>query len=106
MTPTTRAIAGAALGTLLAVAALQAAGSQQAVLRVGAVVTSSCAVHAPSAATPSLRVRCVERRAAPIVATIDHRAPVMVEMKKEAPSIVGATVPMPVANGRRITIQF
>jgi hypothetical protein len=102
-------IAGVSLGVLLASAAPRASGTAQGVLRVGAVVTSSCAVHAPSVAVPALRLRCVDHRAAPIVATIDSRAPVMVEMKKEAPAIVGATIAMPVgqhAPARRLTIQF
>jgi hypothetical protein len=110
MTLRTAALTVAALGTLLVSAAAYAADSHQSVLRVGAVVTSSCAVRAPSAATPSLHVRCVERRAAPIVATVDHRAPVMVELMKEAPWVMGATVAVPPgqesAPARRVTIQF
>jgi hypothetical protein len=109
MTSTTRLAAAAAVGVLLASAAPHAAGLQQSVVRIGAVVTSSCVVRTPSTATPSLRVRCVERRAAPLVAAIDHRPPVIVEMRKEAPSVIGATVPMRIgttAATRRVTIQF
>jgi hypothetical protein len=95
---------------LLVSAAAYAGASQQSVLRVGAVVTSSCVVRAPSAASPSLRVRCVQRQAAPILATLDRRAPVMVQMEKEGPSVIGATVALPpvreTSPARRLAIEF
>ncbi len=110
MTVRTASIAGAAAGMLLVSAAAYAAASQQSVLRVGAVVTSSCVVRSPSAASPSVRVRCAQRQAAPILATLDRRAPVMVHMEKEGPSVIGATVAVPhVRQGsqvRRLAIEF
>ena len=104
-----RTLAAAGLAIILVAPALEA-DSSQGVLRIGAEVTAHCAVAAPANASAPASIRCSKNSAGAVAASLDGRAPSVIELRDVGPSAVGAGIPITArpSSGtvRVLTVQF
>jgi hypothetical protein len=104
-----RTLATAGLAIALVVPVLEADNSQG-VLRIGAEVTAHCAVAAPANGSAPASIRCSKNAAGTIAASIDGRAPSVIDLRDVGPSVVGARIPLTPrpssGTARVLTVQF
>lgn len=104
-----RTVAAAGLAAALVVPVLEA-DSSHGVLRIGAEVTAHCAVATPASMSAPASIRCSKNAGRAIAASVDGRAPSLIELRDVAPSVVGAGVPLAArpSSGpvRILTVQF